>query len=85
MVNDFEAQARRLVAYCGLDWRDACLNFHETDRAVRTASASQVRKPVYKTSMGRWRKYEAYLKPLLEELGPVVQQYEEELAQTYPS
>lgn len=80
MVNDFENQARQLIAYCGLEWNDACLNFHETDRAVRTASASQVRKPVYKTSIGRWHKYEPYLKPLMEEVGPLVQVYEDELA-----
>ena len=80
MVNDLPTHAKQLVAHCGLQWDDACLNFHETDRPVRTASASQVRQPVYKTSMNRWRKYEPYLAPLLAELGPLVKAYEDELA-----
>ncbi len=79
MVGNLEQQARSLIDYCNLPWDPACLNFHETERAVRTASTSQVRKPVYQTSMNRWRKYEPYLKPLLEELGPVVKEYEDEL------
>jgi hypothetical protein len=68
LVADLETQARRLVAYCGLDWNDACLAFHETRRAVRTASAVQVRRPVYKSAVGRWRIYEEQLAPLIEEL-----------------
>ncbi|HEV8028770.1 MAG TPA: sulfotransferase [Stellaceae bacterium] len=68
LVADLETQARRLVAYCGLDWNDACLAFHETRRAVRTASAVQVRHPVYKSAVGRWRIYEEQLAPLIEEL-----------------
>jgi tetratricopeptide (TPR) repeat protein len=68
LVADLETHARRLVAYCGLDWNDACLSFHETRRAVRTASAAQVRRPVYKSAVGRWRIYEKQLAPLIEEL-----------------
>jgi tetratricopeptide (TPR) repeat protein len=68
LVADLETHARRLVAYCGLDWNDACLAFHETRRAVRTASAAQVRRPVYKSAVGRWRIYEEQLAPLIEEL-----------------
>jgi hypothetical protein len=64
-----------------LPWDDACLKFYETKRQVKTASVTQVRKPIYTTSTNRWRKYEGYLKPLLEELGPLVAEYEEELAQ----
>jgi hypothetical protein len=81
MVNDLENQARRIIAYLDLPWDDNCLKFYENERKVVTASVAQVRKPIYKTSVNRWRKYEAYLKPLLEELGPLVGQYEEELAQ----
>jgi tetratricopeptide (TPR) repeat protein len=65
---DFEGQARRIVAHCGLEWDDACLSFHETERPVRTASAVQVRQPIYRTSVGRWRPYEHLLGPLLEAL-----------------
>jgi len=60
-VGDLEAVARRLVAACGLDWELACLEFHRTQRPVRTASVVQVRQPVYKQSAGRWKNYEATL------------------------
>ena len=82
MVADLETQARRIISFIGLPWNDNCLKFYESDRKVVTASVSQVRKPIYTTSTNRWRKYEQYLKPLLEELGPLVKEYEDELAQT---
>lgn len=69
VVADPEDWARRLVDFCGLEWDDACLEFHKTDRPVRTASAAQVRQPIYKTSMQLWRRYERHLGPLLDELG----------------
>ena len=68
LVSDFDFQARRIVRYCDLDWDDRCLAFHETQRPVRTASVTQVRQPIYQTSVGRWRPYEAMLQPLLAEL-----------------
>ena len=68
LVADFEPQARRLVAYCGLDWDRRCLDFHETERPVRTASLTQVRQPLYQSAVGRWRPYEKWLGPLLEAL-----------------
>ncbi len=79
-VADVEGQAKKLIEYLGLEWNENCLNFHKTERAVKTASASQVRKPIYKTSTNRWRKYESYLGPLLEELGDIVPEYEAEIA-----
>jgi tetratricopeptide (TPR) repeat protein len=69
LVREPEAQARRLIAHCGLDWDDRCLQFHKSARAVRTASLGQVREPVYSRSVGRWRRYERHLGPLLEALG----------------
>ncbi len=69
VVADLEGQARRIIAYCGLPWDDRCLSFHETERPVRTASATQVRQPIYKSAVGRWRVYEAQLAPLLGALG----------------
>lgn len=69
VVANLEDEARRIVAYCGLPWDDRCLAFHETVRPVRTASATQVRQPIYKNAVGRWRVYEAFLDPLLEALG----------------
>jgi hypothetical protein len=68
LVSDFENQARRLVAYCGLDWDERCLAFHKTKRPVRTASVTQVRQPIFASSVGRWRDYEPWLQPLLKEL-----------------
>jgi tetratricopeptide (TPR) repeat protein len=68
IVADVEAQARRIIAHCGLPWTDRCLSFHETDRPVRTASATQVRQPIYRSAIGRWRVYEQHLGPLLDAL-----------------
>jgi len=64
MVTDFENQARRLVDYLGLPWDDRCLGFHDNRRIVRTASVAQVRKPIYRTSVARWKHYEKHLGPL---------------------
>ncbi len=69
VVDDFEAQARRIVAHCGLDWDDACLEFYKTDRPVATASHAQVRQPIYRTSVGRPRPPRELLLPLLQALG----------------
>jgi tetratricopeptide (TPR) repeat protein len=67
-VADLEGVARRVIDFCGVAWDPACLKFHETKRTVRTASVSQVRKPIYKGSVERWRHYEAALKPFLRAL-----------------
>ena len=80
-VANVEAQARAVIDFLGLPWTDDCLKFYETDRPVKTASASQVRKPIYTTSVNRWKKYEAHLEPLLEELGDIPAQYEKMLAE----
>ena len=61
MVSDFEAQARRLVDYLGVAWDDRCLGFHANRRVVKTASVAQVRKPIYRTSVARWKPYERHL------------------------
>ena len=68
MVADQEKQSRAMLAYCGLEWDDACLAFHKTDRPVQTASAAQVRRPIYKDSVQSWKRYENQLAPLLEVL-----------------
>jgi tetratricopeptide (TPR) repeat protein len=65
VVADLECEARRIIAYCGLPWDDNCLAFHKTERPVRTASATQVRQPIYKSAIGRWRVYEEHLGELL--------------------
>jgi hypothetical protein len=68
LVEDFEPQARLIVAHCGLQWDPACLEFYKTSRPVQTASMVQVRQPIYRSSVGRWRPDEALLQPLLEGL-----------------
>ena len=68
VVADKEGKARQIIEFLGLEWNDACLNFHETDRPVKTASVSQVRKPIYNTSVERWRRYGDGLQPLIEAL-----------------
>jgi tetratricopeptide (TPR) repeat protein len=72
VVEDLEGQARRLVAHCGLEWNEACLSFHKTERVVRTASMTQVRQPIYRGSMQKWRAYGELLRPLLDALGDAV-------------
>jgi hypothetical protein len=69
LVADFEPQARRILDYCGLDWDARCLDFHETRRPVITASAAQVRQPIYQSSSGRAKAYGPLLQPLLDALG----------------
>ncbi len=69
VVADLETQARRIIAYCGLEWDPRCLDFYNTDRPVKTASAAQVRQPIYKSSVGYSREYGALLDPLIEALG----------------
>jgi tetratricopeptide (TPR) repeat protein len=66
MVSDFENQARRVVAYLGLPWDDRALEFHDSQRVVRTASVAQVRRPIYRTSVARWKAYERHLGKLHE-------------------
>jgi hypothetical protein len=63
-VQNFEPSVRSLLNYCGLNFHRACLEFHKTERVIRTPSASQVRTPLYSSSVGRWRRYEAQLAPL---------------------
>lgn len=73
LVLDNENQARRLIDYCGLEWNDACLESHKTKRTVKTASITQVRQPIYTTSLERWRRYDKYLGLLRDGLGDVLQ------------
>jgi tetratricopeptide (TPR) repeat protein len=69
MVADHESMSRIIVDFSGLEWNDACLAFHTTERQVKTASSWQVRQPIYTHSVERWRRYEAFLGPLQEALG----------------
>ena len=68
LVADLEGESRRLIDFLGLDWEPACLEFHKTERPILTASGWKVRQPLFTRSLGRWRKYEQHLGPLLEVL-----------------
>ena len=68
VVENTEARAREIIAFCGLEWDERCLKFYESDRPVKTASVSQVRKPLYKSSVERWRRYGDGLNELVESL-----------------
>lgn len=71
VVGDLEGQSRRIISHCGLEWDNRCLTFYRTDRSVRTASAAQVRQPIYSDAIGRGRAYQPYLGPLVAALGIV--------------
>ncbi len=73
LIADQEAASRRLIAWTGLPWDDACLSFQDTERMVKTPSRWQVRQPIYKTSVASWEKYAAHLGPLQKALGPLAQ------------
>jgi hypothetical protein len=75
MIDDTEAEVRRLLDYCGLPFEEGCLRFYENDRAVRTASSEQVRQPIFRDSVEQWRNYEPWLAPLAAALGPVLDAY----------
>jgi hypothetical protein len=75
LVADPEVQIRRLLEHCALDFEPACLNFHETRRSVRTASAEQVRQPLYTSGVGYWRHFERELEPLREALGGSLERF----------
>ena len=75
MVEDTEGEVRRLLEYCGLPFEEGVLRFHENQRAVRTASSEQVRRPIFRDGMEQWRHYEPWLDPLKQSLGRVLDAY----------
>jgi len=75
VVANQEGETRRLLEFCVLPWDDACLRYYETERAIRTASSEQVRRPIYDSSVGIWRNYERELAPLIEILQPLLSRY----------
>ena len=76
-VTDLETQVRRILVHCGLPFEDSCVRFHETERAVKTASSEQVRQPIYTRALGYWRHYEKHLDLWREELGDIVDELPE--------
>jgi tetratricopeptide (TPR) repeat protein len=75
LVDETEPTVRRLLAHCGLPFEEACLRFHETRRAVRTASAEQVRRPIYTSAVGYWRHFSSQLEPLRHALGDCLERF----------
>lgn len=75
LVEDIDAEVRSLLAFIGVPFEDACLKFYETDRAVRTPSSEQVRRPIFTEGLDQWRNYEEWLGPMKETLGPVLAAY----------
>jgi len=75
LVDDTETQVRALLDHCGLPFEPQCLRFFETTRAVRTASAEQVRQPIFRQGLDQWRHYEPWLGPLKAALGPALDDY----------
>ena len=78
VVADLETNVRRILEFCGLPFEEACLRFHETERAVKTPSSEQVRRPIYASSVNLWRNYEAHLEPLIQILEPVLRDRQED-------
>jgi tetratricopeptide (TPR) repeat protein len=75
VVDDLEGSVRRMLAYCGLEFEAACVEFHRTARSVRTASSEQVRQPIYRESLEQWRNFEPWLAPLRAALGDALLRY----------
>jgi tetratricopeptide (TPR) repeat protein len=72
LIEDFDANVRRLLAFCGLEFEPACLEFYKTDRSIRTASSEQVRQPINREGLDQWRRFEPWLDGLKLALGPQV-------------
>jgi tetratricopeptide (TPR) repeat protein len=77
VVTDLEGSVRRILDHCGLEFEPSCVEFHRTERSVRTASSEQVRQPIYREALEQWRHYEPWLGPLRESLGDALTRYRE--------
>jgi hypothetical protein len=75
LIEDTEGEVRRMLGYIGVPYDPACLDFHKTKRAVQTPSAEQVRRPINREGIGRWKHYEPWLGPLKAALGPALEQW----------
>jgi len=75
VVDDLEGNVRRLLEHCELEFEPACVEFHKTERSVRTASSEQVRQPIYREGLDQWRHYEPWLGRLREVLGDALTRY----------
>ena len=74
VVDDLEGQVHRMLEFCGLPFEQACIDYHQTERSIRTPSSEQVRQPIFRTSLEQWRNYEPWLGPLKDALGPEIRE-----------
>ena len=77
LIEGFEPEVRRLLDFVGVEFEPACLEFHRSDRPVRSASAEQVRRPINRQGMDQWRAFEPWLAPLKDALGPALEDWQE--------
>ncbi len=77
LVDDLEGNVRRLLEFCGLPFEPQCLEFHKTERSVRTASSEQVRRPLYREGLDQWQRFDRWLRPLADALGDAISRYRE--------
>jgi hypothetical protein len=75
VVDDLEGNVRRILDFCRLPFEPACVEFHKTERSVRTASSEQVRQPINREGLDQWKHYEPWLGPLREALGDALDRY----------
>jgi hypothetical protein len=75
VVDDLEASVRRILEFCGLQFEPACVEFHKTERSVRTASSEQVRQPIFRDGLDQWKNFEPWLEPLKAALGDALVNY----------
>jgi hypothetical protein len=75
VIDDLEAQVRRILEFCDLPFEQACIDFHKTDRAVRTPSSEQVRQPIYQSGVDQWQSFARFLQPLELALGEALTHY----------
>ncbi len=73
-VDDLETQVRRILDFCELPFEQSCIDFYQTERAIKTASSEQVRQPIYKGALGTWRRYEQFLGLWQEQLGDIIEE-----------
>jgi len=74
-VENLEGNVRRILAFCGLEFESACIEFYKTERNVCTASSEQVRQPIFREGLFQWRNYEPWLRPLKNRLGDALVRY----------
>jgi hypothetical protein len=77
VVDDIEGNVRRILEFCGLEFLPSCIQFHLTERTIRTASSEQVRQPLYREGLAQWTNYQPWLNPLHDALGDALVHYRE--------